>query len=97
MNLMLLQHESECQPSFMRDDRREMLMLHVRQFSSADGRGRSIQPKSGTCKIRQRQFSSVSIYCKNPWLLNTVLYSRSRPHGLSLIKEERFDYFISIC
>ena len=48
MNLMLLQHESECQPSFMREDRREMLMLHVRQFSSADGSGRSIHPKSGT-------------------------------------------------
>ena len=48
MNLMLLQHESECHPSFMREDRREMLMLHVRQFSSAEGSGRSIHPKSGT-------------------------------------------------
>ncbi len=71
MNLMLLQQESECQPSvmvprFLKPQvnsilnwlirikikiwiyRFVMVMLHVKQFSSAEGKGWSNQPKSGT-------------------------------------------------
>ena len=90
---MLLQQESECQPSLMVPrimikniligvincflkqtaeiqvclPRRllVMVMLHVRQFSSAEGKGRSSHPKSGTVSLKgpgpdQTQLLSLS-------------------------------------
>ena len=62
MNLMLLQQESACQPSLILGLRLEMVTLHVKQFSSLEAKGRSNQPKSGTCwpprPLQSHRFSS---------------------------------------
>ena len=49
MKYMLLQQESECHPWDMVPLRiLVMVMLQVKQFSSAEGNGRSSHPKSAT-------------------------------------------------
>ena len=49
---MLLQQESECQPSLIVPRRLLVIViLQVRQFSSAEGKGWSNHPKSGTVSL----------------------------------------------
>ncbi len=75
MNFTLLQHESECQPSLIRGLRPGVsVMLQERQFSSAEGIGRSSQPKSGTRRPREPdQTHSFSVSMSLPEVQNSCL------------------------
>jgi len=70
---MLLQHESECQPSLTVPRLLLVIvMLQVRQFSSADGKGLSIQPKSATGSLDgPDQIHSFSLSISFPAVQNS--------------------------